>query len=729
MTGQRIMRDVRRQLFGHLQRLHVGHFDRNPVGRLMTRVTTDVDAINELFTSGIVTVFGDLFTLFGIMGVMLALDWRLALVTFSVIPLFFVVTNWFRQGARQAFRETRRWVARINAFLQENLSGMSVVQLFRREERNRAAFAAVNRKHYEANLSAIFYYAVFYPAIEFLAVLAVALILLYGGGQVLVGGLTLGVLVAFIQYSQRFWRPISDLSEKFNILQAAMAAAERIFGLLDTEAQVVEPPGRRRAARPQGRVGFEGVWFSYAAAAAAGTPEASGGRCPDDDPAWVLRDIDFTVEPGQSVALVGATGAGKTSIISLLMRFYDVQRGRVTLDGVDVRDYDLQALRSSSALVLQDVHLSQRHHRLEHPPRLGHLRRARPGGGGGGARPPVHRGAARTATTPRCGSGGRPSRWDRSSCSRSPGRWPTTRGCSSSTRRRRRWTPRPSSSSRTRSRCCSGADGDRHRPPALDGAVRRPDRGDAQGPSPRARDPPGAPGEARDVLDALRAPVQGPGAGRGHGVGPALTRSGPWAEELPGQGGEGAHAEGEGVLVHVEGRGVVDRGDALRVVPGAELEVEVGRLLAVEGEVLGHHQGLHVEDPFGAKDPLESGTGHPGEGGVVDGGGVPLVEEAQGGGGAVGVGDPLHRAGHALLDRRPHRRVVGAEGAVHHHLAGDDVEAGPALDAPDGQDAGLPAVDLAGDDELQGLDDLRRHRDRVEPLVGLGAVDAAPPRR
>ena len=357
MTGQRIMQDVRRQLFRHLQRLHVGHFDRNPVGRLMTRVTTDVDAINELFTSGIVTVFGDLFALFGIMGVMLALDWRLALVTFSVIPLFFVVTNWFRRGARQAFRETRRWVARINAFLQENLSGMSVVQLFRREERNRAAFAAVNQKHYEANLSAIFYYAVFYPAIEFLAVLAMALILLYGGGQVLVSGVTLGVLVAFIQYSERFWRPISDLSEKFNILQAAMAAAERIFGLLDAEVHVASPRGARTARAAEGRVAFEGVWFSYAAAAAVGTPGARDDL-PDDDPSWELRDIDFGVEPGRSVALVGATGAGKTSIISLLMRFYDVQRGRVTLDGVDVRDYDLQALRSSSALVLQDVHLA-----------------------------------------------------------------------------------------------------------------------------------------------------------------------------------------------------------------------------------------------------------------------------------------------------------------------------------------------------------------------------------
>jgi len=359
MTGQRIMQDVRRQVFAHLQRLHVGYFDRNPVGRLMTRVTTDVDAINELFTSGVVAVFGDLFSLLGIMGVMLALDWRLALVTFAVIPLFFVVTNWFRRGARQAFRETRRWVARINAFLQENLSGMSVVQLFRREERNQAAFAAINQKHYEANLSAIFYYAVFYPAIEFLAVLAVALILLYGGGQVLVGGVTLGVLVAFIQYSERFWRPISDLSEKFNILQSAMAASERIFGLLDTEPQIVSPSDARAVGAQRGRVCLEGVWFSYAAAAKARVGDgASGASAGQDETDWILRDIDFSVEPGQSVALVGATGAGKTSIISLLLRFYDVQKGRVTLDDVDVRDYDLQALRSSLALVLQDVHLS-----------------------------------------------------------------------------------------------------------------------------------------------------------------------------------------------------------------------------------------------------------------------------------------------------------------------------------------------------------------------------------
>jgi ATP-binding cassette subfamily B protein len=345
MTGQRIMRDMRREIFGHLQLLHVGFFDRHPVGRLMTRVTTDVDAVNELFTSGVVTVFGDLFTLFGIMGVMLAMNLRLALVTFSVIPVFFLVTNWFRRGARESFRETRKWVARINAFLQENLTGMSVVQLFRREDRNAAAFAAINRKHADANLAAIFYYAVFYPAIELLAAVATGLILLYGGGGVLRGTITLGALVAFIQYSERFWRPISDLSEKFNILQAAMASSERIFLLLDTAPRVVSPAAPRRLGRVDGRVAFEGVWFSYS------------GERGTEPPEWVLRDIDFTVEPGRSVALVGATGAGKTSIISLLSRFYDVQKGRVTLDGVDVRDLDTAALRSSLALVLQDVYL------------------------------------------------------------------------------------------------------------------------------------------------------------------------------------------------------------------------------------------------------------------------------------------------------------------------------------------------------------------------------------
>jgi ATP-binding cassette, subfamily B, multidrug efflux pump len=339
MTGQRVMQDMRREIFGHLQKLHVGYFDRNPVGRLMTRATTDVDAVNELFTSGVVTVFGDLFTLFGIMGVMLVMNAKLALVTFAVIPLFFLVTNWFRRGARESFRDVRKWVARINAFLQENLTGMSTVQLFRREERNAVQFAAVNRGHADANLRSIFYYAVFYPAIELLAAVALALIILYGGGRVLEGTLTLGALVAFIQYSERFWRPISDLSEKFNILQGAMASSERIFTLLDTKPEITPPEAPVRPAEIQGRVAFEDVSFAYA------------------NDQWVVEDISFTVDPGRSIALVGSTGAGKTTLTSLLTRFYDVSRGRITLDGVDLRALDPLQLRGSLALVLQDVHL------------------------------------------------------------------------------------------------------------------------------------------------------------------------------------------------------------------------------------------------------------------------------------------------------------------------------------------------------------------------------------
>jgi ATP-binding cassette subfamily B multidrug efflux pump len=364
ITGQKVMVDMRRAIYGHLQRLPVAYFDKNPVGRLMTRVTTDVDAVNELFTSGVVTVFGDLFTLFGIMGVMVWMNWRLALVTFSVIPLFFLVTNWFRRGSRTSFREVRKWIARINAFLQENITGMSVVQLFRREERNVAAFAEINRKHADANMDQIFYYAVFYPAIELLAAVATGLILLYGGSGVLTGALSLGALVAFVQYSERFWRPISDLSEKFNILQQAMASSERIFALLDTPLEVQAKASPVRLGEVQGRIAFESVSFAYNAPGAPGDAKAapqdehrrldSGGA---EDPAWVLQDIDFVVPPGKSVALVGATGAGKTSIISLLARLYDVQRGRVTLDGVDVRDLDPVQLRSSLALVLQDVHL------------------------------------------------------------------------------------------------------------------------------------------------------------------------------------------------------------------------------------------------------------------------------------------------------------------------------------------------------------------------------------
>ena len=340
MAGQRIMQDMRREIFAHLQRLHVGHFDRNPVGRLMTRVTTDVDAVNELFTSGVVTVFGDLFTLVGIMAVMVALDLRLALVTFAVIPLFFVLTNWFRKGARQSFRETRRWVARINAFLQENLSGMSVVQLFRREGRNREAFAAVNRRHYDANMQAIFYYAVFYPAIELLAAIAAALILVYGGSQVLAGA-------AHSRGAGRLHPVLGALlAAHLGPLGEVQRAAGRHGGL----GAHLRPP-RHPGAR--------------------GEPDAGGpparGRGPRELRERLVlvrgrrRRSSGTSTSSSSregaLALVGATGAGKSSIISLLMRFYDVQQGKVPLDGVDVREWDTKRLRSSLALVLQDVHL------------------------------------------------------------------------------------------------------------------------------------------------------------------------------------------------------------------------------------------------------------------------------------------------------------------------------------------------------------------------------------
>jgi ATP-binding cassette subfamily B protein len=339
MTGQRVVYDLRRQIFAHLQGLHVAYFDRHPAGRLITRVTSDVDALNEMFTSGVVTVFGDVFTLLGIMGVMLTLNWRLALVTFAVLPFFFLVTDWFRRGARQSFRDVRGWVARINAFLQEHLSGIAVVQLFAREARARADFEGVNRSHRDANLRTIYYYAIFYPAIDVLAAVAIASILLYGGGRVLEGTLTLGALVAFVQYSERFWRPISDLSDKFNILQAAMASAERVFVLLDTPAQVTALAQPTRLPEVRGRVAFENVSFAYVP----GEP--------------VLREVSFTVEAGRSIALVGATGAGKSTVISLLTRFYDVDTGRVTLDGVDVRALDPAQLRGALALVLQDVHL------------------------------------------------------------------------------------------------------------------------------------------------------------------------------------------------------------------------------------------------------------------------------------------------------------------------------------------------------------------------------------
>ena len=376
MTGQRIMFDLRMQIYEHLQRLDIRFFDKNPVGRLMTRVTTDVDALNELFTAGVVSVFGDVFALTGIMAAMLMLDWHLALVAFAVLPLIALVTHWFRVNVRETYRDVRVLIARINAFLQEHVTGMATVQLFRREQRSFADFDAVNVAHMRANVRSIFYYAVFYPAIEIIAALATALLIWFGGGRVLDDTLTLGTLVAFIQYSQRFFRPIQDLSEKFNVLQGAMASSERIFQLLDTAPGAAVAQGAQGARGAQGALGagapgalsagapgrtrphpvlaFEHVWFAYNdPSTSSGSPQATSRS--DED--WVLRDVSFVVGAGERIGIVGATGAGKTTIISLLLRFYDVNRGRITVDGVDIRELPLAHLRGLFGLVLQDVHL------------------------------------------------------------------------------------------------------------------------------------------------------------------------------------------------------------------------------------------------------------------------------------------------------------------------------------------------------------------------------------
>jgi ATP-binding cassette, subfamily B, multidrug efflux pump len=340
LTGQKLMFDLRTAIYGHLQRLDLKYYDRNPVGRLMTRVTSDVDVLNDLFTAGVVTIFGDVFTLIGIMVVMLWMNWRLAAVTFCVLPLVVMITQWFRRNVRESYRVVRAWIARINGFLQENITGMSTVQLFRREALNFARFDEIDRKHRDANIESIFYYAVFYPAVEAVSALASALIIWYGGGSVIQGTLTLGALVAFLQYAQRFFRPISDMSEKFNVLQSAMASSERIFTLLD-EPVAVTPPASpvARPSQGAGHIVFDNVWFAY------------------NDENWVLRDISFEVKPGERVGIVGATGSGKTTLINLLLRFYDVNRGRITVDGVDIRELELSELRGLFSLVLQDVHL------------------------------------------------------------------------------------------------------------------------------------------------------------------------------------------------------------------------------------------------------------------------------------------------------------------------------------------------------------------------------------
>jgi ATP-binding cassette, subfamily B, multidrug efflux pump len=340
-VGQRVMYDLRMEIFGHLQRLSVTYFDRNPVGRLMTRVTSDVETLNELFSSGVVTIFGDVFTLVAIMGMMLVIDVKLALVTFAVIPLVWLTAAIFRRRVRDAFRDIRYRLARLNSFLQERLSGMRVVQLFGREVDSARRFGELNREHLGAHLRSITVYAIFFPVVEVLTAVAMALLLWYGGLRVLDETLTVGVLAAFIQYTRRFFQPLQDLSEKFNLLQSAMASSERVFGLLDEPLTVREPASPAALPRPvRGEVRFEGVWFRYS-----------------PDGPWVLRDISFTASPGRTLALVGHTGAGKTTIVNLLLRFYDPERGRITVDGVDIRDLTTADLRSAIGFVQQDLFL------------------------------------------------------------------------------------------------------------------------------------------------------------------------------------------------------------------------------------------------------------------------------------------------------------------------------------------------------------------------------------
>jgi ATP-binding cassette subfamily B protein len=362
-TGQKVMFDLRSQIFRHLQRMHVGFYDKNPVGRLVTRVTSDVDALNELFTAGVVSIVEDVFVLTGIVVIMLQMKWWLALITFAVLPLIFYATMIFRVRVRDSYRRIRTVIARINAYLQEHVSGIVVLQLFNREQRSYEKFKKINAMHMEAFKDAILAHAVYYPVVEILSAVAIAAVIWFGGGAVLRETVTLGVLVAFMQYAQRFFRPIQDLSEKYNILQSAMASSERVFKLLDTQPEVTSPAAAKKPEGP-GRIEFDHVWFAYRTVPAAagdgaggnGASAASADSVPGG-PDWVLRDVSFTIEPGETVAIVGHTGAGKTTIISLLLRFYDIQQGAIRLDGVDIRQIDLSALRRRFGVVLQDPFL------------------------------------------------------------------------------------------------------------------------------------------------------------------------------------------------------------------------------------------------------------------------------------------------------------------------------------------------------------------------------------
>jgi len=344
-VGQRVMFDLRTELFTKLQRQEVAYYDHYPVGRTMTRLTSDVDALNELSTSGVIDVLGDLVIIFAIIGIMFWLDWKLALVSLVTVPLLFAATNWFRKHARNGFDRVRTRNARLNAFLQEYISGAQTVQLFNAEKKAQKRFDEINDDYRNANIETIFYYAVFYPLVDFIGAIGIAVVIFAFGYEYLSGiaatgpALTVGILASFIQYSLQLFQPIRDLSDKFNVLQAAIVASHRIFILLDRDIEITSPAEPKRIGKASGQIEFENVWFAYK----------------DED--WVLKDVSFSVNLGESIALVGHTGSGKTTITNLIMRFYDVQKGRILLDGVDVRHWDLHDLRSNFAVVLQDVFL------------------------------------------------------------------------------------------------------------------------------------------------------------------------------------------------------------------------------------------------------------------------------------------------------------------------------------------------------------------------------------
>jgi len=343
-VGQYTMFDIRKELYDKLQHQEVAYYDRNPVGRIMTRLTADVDALNQLFTEGVTDLLGDLVMIAAIISVMLWTDPKLTLISLLTVPMLFAATTWFRRGARKGYDLVRTRIARINAFLQEHFAGAQTVQIFNAEEKSLSTFDRINDKYRRANLDTIFYYAVFFPLVDLIGAIGIALIIWYGGYRIMQNTpdhtvLTLGALVAFIQYSQMLFQPIRDISDKYNVLQGAVVSSHRIFKTLDQPIAILTPEQPRKAERALGRIEFQNVWFAYN----------------EDD--WVLKDVSFTVEPGQSIALVGHTGSGKTTITNLLMRFYDIQRGRILLDGVDLRDWDLKALRQNFAVVLQEVFL------------------------------------------------------------------------------------------------------------------------------------------------------------------------------------------------------------------------------------------------------------------------------------------------------------------------------------------------------------------------------------